>query len=761
MNTASSAWYIRGDGNKPLGPFAAEKVIEFWHTRRLDPNTLCWQEGMAHWLPLAVVEPFASTMRAERRSARQRILRRVVVGLPIIVVLAAVAAIGYFWWTESTMVARAQQLIAAEHYEEASTLLEPLAKKCYFFRRWAGYLLALGLARQFAAASKAEDATEDLLADAKKQFGELFAVSPKWREQAKSDLAGIIGAVPGDVPGCLERSVQLANFLSAMQLADRKQLANELLSKAKGIWGDSQRGPERADGKAIAWIVDGDAVFVEDVLAAIVSDTPSVEANLDQRMECIEHWGHGWPTLAPMFGSGLAKRADKLAVKGLLDERHRLIATAKRIDSRFDTWGYWETYFQKADGKNPRDALEILTFMVEGERNSERLKHATELYNDLRKRHPGVEMIPPPEISDAADAARFRELIAEAEQSAKNGQYQDARMKLDDARRRFSSLWGRDADADRLDKDVRFHLDCEMARQSFAKGDMDAALAKVKDALQIQPEDKETADLQDKIQTAADKAEVDQRRRKAESSITAENLRGAVHEIVKAREILERPSNAPWGTPNRGVLDKLAKTLVGKLHEQATDLSDKRQYREAEAAVTLGQLLLPKDEQLSEVLAKITVLKSDPKSANISGTWGCHENGNVLEMTLMDSGANAVAWSLSEAGGGGRQTTGSFTRTGAALDGTRPFEMRGVPGQLTVKARIETVDTIVVQSSVFTPSTPKQAPIRDNTKHSWTRQAAGETATPDETEEPKARSPNTGFSSRYPGTRAPAPRRKH
>ena len=182
----------------------------------------------------------------------------------------------------------------------------------------------------------------------------------------------------------------------------------------------------------------------------------------------------------------------------------------------------------------------------------------------------------------------------------------------------------------------------------------------------------------------------------------------AVHEIVKAREILERPYNAPWGTPTRGVLDELAKTLVGKLHEQAADLSDKRQYREAEAAVTLGQRLSPKDEQLSEVLAKITTLKSDPKSANISGTWVCHEDGNALEMMLTDNGANAVAWRLSEAGGGGRQTTGSFTRTGAAMDGTRPFEMRGVPGQLTVKARIETADTIVVQSSVFTPSAPNR-----------------------------------------------------
>jgi hypothetical protein len=187
--------------------------------------------------------------------------------------------------------------------------------------------------------------------------------------------------------------------------------------------------------------------------------------------------------------------------------------------------------------------------------------------------------------------------------------------------------------------------------------------------------------------------------------------------------------------------------------------------------VTLGQRLSPKDEKLSELLVKISDLKSDPKSANISGTWDCNEDSNALQMTLTDSGASAVAWSLSEAGGG-RQVIGSFTRKEATLEGTRPFELRGVPGQLTVRARIETPDTIVVQRSEFKPRDPRiKAPAPDNTKHTWTRQAAGETASAEETDEPKVRSPSAGFSSRNPGTRsgndnpfgprAPAPRRKH
>jgi hypothetical protein len=395
----------------------------------------------------------------------------------------------------------------------------------------------------------------------------------KWREQAKSDLAGIIGVVPSGVPGSLERSVQLASFLSAMQLADRKQLAKKLLSKAKGIWGDPQRGPEQTHAEAVAWVVNDDAALVDEVLAVVVSDTPSVEADFNQRMACIQHWVRGRPALAALFGSGLAKRADKLASTAVLEKRHRLIATVRRIDSQFDTWRYWERYFQRVDSGNPRDALEVLTFMVEGEQNADRLKNATELYGDLRKRHPDVAMTHPPEIRLAADTARLQELIAEAEQLAKKGQYQDARMKLDDARRRFSSLWGRVADADRLDTEVDFHLHFEKTKTFYGSNDVAAALTEVKAALQIRPEDKEALELHSKVQVAVDKAEVEQRRQKAESSITAEDFRGAVDEIVKAREILERPANATWGAPSRGLLDESAKTLIGKLHEQATDLS--------------------------------------------------------------------------------------------------------------------------------------------------------------------------------------------
>ena len=150
--------------------------------------------------------------------------------------------------------------------------------------------------------------------------------------------------------------------------------------------------------------------------------------------------------------------------------------------------------------------------------------------------------------------------------------------------------------------------------------------------------------------------------------------------------------------------------------------------------MALGQRLSPTNEKLSELLVKTKALKSDPKSANITGEWVCNENGNALQMTLTDTGADSVGFTLSESRGS-RQITGSFTRKEVALEGTRPAEIQGEYGQLMVNAKLETPDTVAVNRSVFTPSNKKLAPQRDNTKHTWTRQASGDTATPDDTDE--------------------------
>ena len=345
----------------------------------------------------------------------------------------------------------------------------------------------------------------------------------------------------------------------------------------------------------------------------------------------------------------------------------------------------------------------------------------------------------------------------------------------DEARRReqpiFRALEQR-REGTRLDKDVRFHLALKAAHEALDRGDFDTAEGKSKEAIQIQPGDKEALALLNtsrqeqakpliedakiayrkkefseairllrkasdilpgdaKIQTKLDCAEVGQHRQEAANANTAENLRGAVDEIVKARDILKRPSNASWSTPDGSALDELAKTVVGKLHEQAVERSGKRQYREAKRKIACGLRLSPTDETLLELLKTVKELETDPKTANISGKWASPDG---TEMTLNDTGADTIAFKAPNG-------SGSFTRTGAALKGTGPFQdNRGVVGQLTVKARIETPDTIVVISREFTPN-QKLAGWNDKPKITWTKQAGGEAVTPDDADEPSVRPP--------------------
>ena len=64
MSDQSYSWYVRGEGNQPTGPFTTEELIESLRSGRLDANTICWREGLAQWLPMSQVEPFASAIQA-------------------------------------------------------------------------------------------------------------------------------------------------------------------------------------------------------------------------------------------------------------------------------------------------------------------------------------------------------------------------------------------------------------------------------------------------------------------------------------------------------------------------------------------------------------------------------------------------------------------------------------------------------------------------------------------------------------------------
>ena len=50
MTANAASWYIRGEDNQPAGPFTAEKLLQSVQAGQLDPNAICWREGMSAWL---------------------------------------------------------------------------------------------------------------------------------------------------------------------------------------------------------------------------------------------------------------------------------------------------------------------------------------------------------------------------------------------------------------------------------------------------------------------------------------------------------------------------------------------------------------------------------------------------------------------------------------------------------------------------------------------------------------------------------------
>lgn len=83
MSKDLPSWYVAAPNKPPSGPFTVEEVVKAWKDG-LGATTLCWREGMAEWLPLAQVEPFAEVI------GRARSVNRFGWKVPLIAIGAAV-----------------------------------------------------------------------------------------------------------------------------------------------------------------------------------------------------------------------------------------------------------------------------------------------------------------------------------------------------------------------------------------------------------------------------------------------------------------------------------------------------------------------------------------------------------------------------------------------------------------------------------------------------------------------------------------------
>jgi serine/threonine protein kinase len=674
---------------------------------------------------------------ARKRSARGRRSRQFLVGLSAVACLAAIAAGVYLYFAESAVIEKAKRQIDNREYEDASRTLTELPHG-WFVEREATYLQALVDFKKYASAKDVDD--HALLQKSTQRLKDLFDASEAWRAQAKLDLADVMAQVPlpPETEDTLTRGLKIAKALNELKAVEPAALAEALLTKAEGRSEFRSPTSDTTPADYVKQILEWEPTKARKVIGLALPK----EGSAPQGLLAIQGWAEKMPPLAGALSAAVVQVADERVAMGRYEEAKALADVAKQID-RFDRWRHWERRFQKMDISSPQDANNFLTFMVAGEQDPERLTKATDLYRNLKTQYPGVELPPPPEIrdeirrrQDAQVADQFRKVIAEAEQLVKSQQYQDARAKLNEARGLSSNLWRNDAKAKelnedvdshlhQLNEDVDFRLHLEKAQKSYARDDFAAALAEVKAALEIRHENKEALDLSNKVQTAVDKADVEQHRRAAESAIIAENPRGAVDEMRTAYGILEKPSNATWSPRIRSTVDELAKNLVGRLHEEATELSDKRQYEDAKEKVRLGLQLPSKDETLLQLLKEIEQREADPKTANLTGRWVL-PNGAECELT--DSGTDIIRYKSVRLPDTISTCIGEWKRTGERLSGRFRVWFAASSRQETegtVNATIRDAKTLAVawQDIIFTEK-PKKGiwKWQGRGEGSWTKQ---------------------------------------
>jgi tetratricopeptide (TPR) repeat protein len=338
MTTNSPCWYLPGEGKKPVGPFTAEQIVESWRAGRLNEKTLCWQEGMAKWLPLEQVEPLAAAIRPAAAAAaaaaprKGGVFRRLAIRGVILAGIAIAGAVLYVYWQETNAIHQAKSLIAAGDCEEALALLRTFRNDTYFYRysQEPEYLFALAATRQYALAADPKDLPEEPLEKPKKQFKDLFGADERWRDQAKADLADVIAGIPKKASDDLARAVVLVGFLQNLKVVEAKQLAKELLVRLKARV-DAGHDPEDGDAAIVGWILRLDSSLAGDVVVTVLPDSEEMPQQVRSRLASVQHWAHEWPSLAKVLATGLVQRATDLSRTGKQQTACALLDTAEAI----------------------------------------------------------------------------------------------------------------------------------------------------------------------------------------------------------------------------------------------------------------------------------------------------------------------------------------------------------------------------------------------------------------------------------------------
>jgi len=66
MSDAAIAWYVPTPDGQPSGPHSTDVIVAACRQGQYTPETLCWRDGYAEWVPLGQIEEFRDLFTASR-----------------------------------------------------------------------------------------------------------------------------------------------------------------------------------------------------------------------------------------------------------------------------------------------------------------------------------------------------------------------------------------------------------------------------------------------------------------------------------------------------------------------------------------------------------------------------------------------------------------------------------------------------------------------------------------------------------------------
>lgn len=718
MSDLSRVWFIPNEGRPPEGPFTVEEILLALREGRLSAERTCWREGMAQALPLRQLAPFAARLSPASSAppspppppaftSRRVSLRAVAILVGIVGLLAAFTAI-FEYRREVTTIRQAGKLITAGKHAEAGRTLRVFLREARIFplhnRAEVEYLLAWVSIREYADASAEQKPNDDFLESAKERLETLFARDSVWRRRANSDLGSIIGSVPLTVADVFARSAKLAELLEGLGLADDVEDARALLAKAEAfVAREGLAAGEKLDASLVQEILSRDPSLGENVVdLALPKRAPPGPG-----IATIVRWVTQLPAMSMILGKAVVHAADQFASKANYDDAGALLMAVKPAAPQIDILAFWQCQFDRVADKDPAESVRILTSMVRNTHDPALLERAIKLYAALKAKHEGKTPQPPPAISSAIEQVGFEQVIADAQQRLKSGQFSEAAESLEQARKQSPNLWAKFPAAQNLVPAARFGIALGNVRKAIQSGDTVTAEQALLRVAPLRPAGDEGTRLWDlvqyelagkytelgttafqsqdyaqavkqfqkaaqilpndvTVQTASNRAVAEKHRVAAEEAIAARDFDLANNEILAARETLESYSQTSWGTALSAAVNALAKTSVTTLRQTAVKLSDRRQYAEGRKRLHLALRLLPKDPELLEMLQSLELRAADPKTAGLSGIWVTPKGA---KFELKDDGSEVIHFEATALPEGMASCSGEWRRKGEKLDG--------------------------------------------------------------------------------------------